>query len=145
MQTCACSVPIWIGIKLAKLASGIKLAIPVSRSVLNLHPAADPRYRFLDVHATPTHRIYQHNFIFFILESMATNTVLDAQQLLGFLTVPRSQRLVYTPRGLLRGITHRRYHPPPPPAAPMLMPHGQGMREGDNQRHTFAIVVACAL
>ena len=50
-------------------------------------------------------------FIFFILESMATNTVLDAQQLLGVLTVPRSQRLVYTPRGLLRGITHRRYHP----------------------------------
>jgi hypothetical protein len=34
--------PDWIGIKLAKLASGIKLAIPVSRSVLNLHPAADP-------------------------------------------------------------------------------------------------------
>jgi hypothetical protein len=46
---------IGIGIK---LASGIKLAIPVSRSVLNLHPAADPRNRFLDVHATATHHIY---------------------------------------------------------------------------------------
>jgi hypothetical protein len=46
---------IGIGIK---LASRIKLAIPVSRSILNLHPAADPRNRFLDVHATPTHHIY---------------------------------------------------------------------------------------
>ena len=50
-----------------KLASGIKLAIPVSRSVLNLHPAADPRNRFLDVHATPTHPIYRHTIPLYVL------------------------------------------------------------------------------
>ena len=55
--------------------------------------------------------IYQHNFISFFFRKHGKNTVLDAQQLLGVLTVPRSQRLVYTPRGLLRGITYRRYHP----------------------------------
>jgi hypothetical protein len=42
--------------------AGIKISGPFYFhfyiSVLNLHPAADPRNRFLDVHATPTHRIY---------------------------------------------------------------------------------------
>ena len=56
-------VPIWIGIKLAKLASGIKLAIPVSRSVLNLHPVADPRISILDVPATPYHHTYRFVYI----------------------------------------------------------------------------------
>ena len=101
----------WVG----KLASGIKLAIPVSRSVLNLHPAADPRNnlhpaadprnRFLAVPATPSQRV-----VVFICETTPTRVVRGLGRAFLYLSIYLS--IVYilfssggqTHRGVISGL-----------------------------------------